>query len=73
MKKENKRGGLSLKNYLIRLLFGVLTGFVTYGILELFDLYNGESSNLIIILIGIVGGWLGWYVYRYRTTKKHGI
>jgi energy-converting hydrogenase Eha subunit H len=71
MEKENKRGGLSLKNYLIRLLLGILTGFVTYGILKWFDLYNGESSNLIIILIGIAGGWFGWYVFRNSTTKKH--
>ncbi|MFC0237074.1 hypothetical protein ACFFJJ_12325 [Fictibacillus phosphorivorans] len=56
---------------MIRLLFGILTGFVTYGILKWFNLYNGESSNLIIILLGIAGGWLGWYVYRYRISKKH--
>ncbi len=71
MEKENKRGGLSLKNYLIRLLFGILTGFVTYGILVMFDLYKGEGSNLIIVLSIICGGWFGWYVYRNWTTKKH--
>ncbi|WP_137789175.1 hypothetical protein [Bacillus sp. E(2018)] len=71
MEKENKRGGLSLKNYLIRLLFGILTGFVTYGILVVFDLYKGESSNLIIVLSIICGGWFGWYVYRNWASKKH--
>jgi hypothetical protein len=56
---------------MIRLLFAVITGLLTYGILILFNLDDGYGSNKIIIPFGVAGGWIGWYVYRYKMSKKH--
>lgn len=60
-----------MKNYFIRLVFGLLT----IGILVLFsEIFKVEIFNtnyyIIALFIGIAGGWLGWFFYKLKKKKS---
>jgi hypothetical protein len=62
-----------MKDYFIRLLFGLLTIGIVLGIAYIFNigwLQEGSSQrNLLLIPLAIGGGWGGWYLYKGNKTK----
>lgn len=63
-----------MKNYFIRLIFGLLTIGIILGITYIFNidlLQEGDPSrNLFILPIALVGGWGGWYLYKAIKKEK---
>jgi phage shock protein PspC (stress-responsive transcriptional regulator) len=53
-----------LKDYFIRLIFGLLTIGICLGIAHIFNFDKNTSRNLFILPIAIAGGWGGWYIYN---------
>ncbi|TDK61781.1 hypothetical protein E2K98_12900 [Bacillus salipaludis] len=66
-----------MKDYFIRLIFGLLTIGVVLGIAYIFNfewLKDGElDRNLYILPIAIVGGWVGWYLYKGIKRRNDNI
>ncbi|RHW43291.1 hypothetical protein D1B31_01055 [Neobacillus notoginsengisoli] len=65
-----------MKNYFIRLFFGILTLGILIGVRYLFniDLFSEDRYPLLLLAIPfsmMVGGWGGWYLYRRIRNKKN--
>ncbi|WP_121612730.1 hypothetical protein [Mesobacillus foraminis] len=64
-----------IKDYFIRLCFGLLSIGVIFGLGHAFNipsLKEGDiGRNLWLVPIAIISGWGGWYLYRklIKTDK----
>ncbi|WP_332694547.1 hypothetical protein [Halalkalibacter lacteus] len=63
-----------MKDYFIRLIFGLLTIGIVLGIDYIFNINwvqeGNPGRNLFILPITIVGGWGGWYLYKAIKKEK---
>ncbi|KYG37264.1 hypothetical protein [Bacillus gaemokensis] len=63
-----------MKDYLIRAFFASLTVGISLVIANIFDLNVDVRSYPFLIIIAIVGGWSGWYLYqRVKNNNYKGI
>ncbi|MFS0634889.1 hypothetical protein AB1K84_03215 [Mesobacillus foraminis] len=64
-----------IKDYFIRLCFGLLSIGVIFGLGHAFNILSltkGDiAGNLWLVPIAIISGWGGWYLYRklIKTDK----
>ncbi|WP_066072838.1 hypothetical protein [Neobacillus soli] len=62
-----------MKDYFIRLIFGLLTFMIVSGIASIFNIdriqFGKPVNNFILLIIFMVGGWGGWYLYK--ASKKN--
>jgi hypothetical protein len=63
-----------MKDYFIRLIFGVLTISIMLGAANIFNIdwlqEVNPGRNLFILPIGLVGGWGGWYIYKAMKRRS---
>ncbi len=66
--------GFHMKEYFIRLIFGLLAIGIVLGIAYIFNidwLQEGKPErNIFKLLIVFVGGWGGWYLYKAINKEK---
>lgn len=63
-----------MKDYFIRLIFGLLTFGIVTGIAFIFNIktlqFGNPLNNFILLIVLMVGGWGGWYIYKARKKNS---
>jgi hypothetical protein len=68
---EKDKECILLKAYLIRLLFGVMTMVIGYGVLYLLGWHKHSNAILFLFPIAVAGGWGAWYLYKTIMETKN--
>ncbi len=62
-----------MKNYFIRLIFGLVTYAIILVLSFIFkiDLYNSKHPfiNFILLLLILAGGWGGWFFHKLKKNS----
>jgi hypothetical protein len=59
-----------LKAYLVRLLFGVITFVIGYGVYFTLGWHDNTNAITLLFPIAIAGGWGAWYLYKTMIEAK---
>ncbi|MET3193779.1 hypothetical protein [Bacillus sp. OAE603] len=63
-----------MKNYFIRLIFGLLTFAFIVVLSKIFkiEIFNSNhpSNHFITLLLVLAGGWGGWFFYKLKKEQK---
>ncbi|MFG6494742.1 hypothetical protein P8610_05245 [Fictibacillus sp. UD] len=59
-----------MKAFLIKLVFGVMTMVICYGILYMFGYHDRAFTPYIVLPIGVAGGHGGLYLYTIIQEAK---